>query len=280
MRLIDTHVHLDLDAFADDRPQMLARCRARGVERLVIPGIQASGWSRLLALAHQQPGLYAALGLHPLLLEVHRPADLAQLEQQLRQGQADPVLCAIGEIGLDFLSARTPAGQAAQQQLLEAQLALAARFRLPVLLHVRRAHARMIATLKRHALPRRGIVHAFSGSLEEAREYLRLGYWLGLGGAGTWPQARRMHRVLQQLPPEALVLETDAPDMPPAGHAGERNSPELLPEICQNLARQRGIPASQLAESSYLAACRVFGWRPSEQHIAQRKSHIPEHGSP
>ena len=126
---------------------------------------------------------------------------------------------------------------------------------------MRRAHAPMIATLKRYKLERSGVIHAFSGSWEEAREYLRLGFRLGLGGAGTWPQAQRMHRVLRQLPLEAIVLETDAPDIPPAGHAGERNSPELLPEICRRLADLKGIDAHALAAASYRNSCELFGWR-------------------
>ncbi len=118
----------------------------------------------------------------------------------------------------------------------------------------------MIAMLKRHKLQRSGVVHAFSGSWEEAREYLRLGFKLGLGGAGTWPQALRMHRVLKQLPLEAIVLETDSPDIPPAGHAGERNSPELLPDICRMLADLKGIDADELAAASYHNSCELFGW--------------------
>jgi len=118
----------------------------------------------------------------------------------------------------------------------------------------------MIATLKRYKLKRTGIVHAFSGSWEEAREYIKLGYKLGLGGAGTWPQAHRMHRVLQQLPLDSIVLETDAPDITPHSHAGQRNSPEFLPDICRELAQLRGISPEELADASYRNSCELFGW--------------------
>jgi len=114
--------------------------------------------------------------------------------------------------------------------------------------------------LKRHKLKRGGIAHAFSGSWEEAREYIRLGYKLGLGGAGTWPQAHRMHRVLRQLPLESIVLETDAPDIAPHSHAGQRNSPEFLPDICRELAAIRGITPEALAEASHRNSCELFGW--------------------
>lgn len=258
MRLIDTHTHLDFDAFDPDRPQVLAHCATLGVERLVVLGVSEANWDRVWQLARTEPAVHAALGLHPVFLAAHRPQHLQRLAERLEQLRGERKLCAIGEIGLDYYIEQPDRSR--QQALLEAQLALAAEFALPVLLHVRRAHADMIALLKRHRLPRAGIVHAFSGSWEEAREYIRLGYRLGLGGAGTWPQAQRMHRVLKQLPLDSIVLETDAPDIPPAGRAGERNSPEYLPEICQSLARLRGIPPEQLAEASYRNSCTLFGW--------------------
>ena len=133
-------------------------------------------------------------------------------------------------------------------------------FQLPALLHVRRSHAAVIATLKRIRLPRGGIIHAFAGSVEEAREYIKLGFKLGLGGAATWPQALRMHKVLTRLPLEALVLETDSPDMAPAMYPGQRNSPQHLPDICNALAERMGISPSVLAETSTRNACELFNW--------------------
>ena len=244
MQLIDTHTHLDFEMFDDDRAQVIARARNAGVERIVVLGVHAANWQRVWQLACDEPSVHAALGLHPVFLEEHQDAHVQQLRDWLERLRGEPKLCAVGEIGLDYYIDNPDIER--QQRLLEAQLALAADFSLPVLLHVRRAHAPMIATLKRYKLERSGVIHAFSGSWEEAREYLRLGFRLGLGGAGTWPQAQRMHRVLRQLPLEAIVLETDAPDIPPAGHAGERNSPELLPEICRRLADLKG-------KSNYLA---------------------------
>ncbi len=259
MQLIDTHTHLDFEMFDDDRAQVIARARNAGVERIVVLGVHAANWQRVWQLACDEPSVHAALGLHPVFLEEHQDAHVQQLRDWLERLRGEPKLCAVGEIGLDYYI-DTPDIER-QQRLLEAQLALAADFSLPVLLHVRRAHAPMIATLKRYKLERSGVIHAFSGSWEEAREYLRLGFRLGLGGAGTWPQAQRMHRVLRQLPLEAIVLETDAPDIPPAGHAGERNSPELLPEICRRLADLKGIDAHALAAASYRNSCELFGWR-------------------
>ena len=245
--------------FDDDRAQVIARARNAGVERIVVLGVHAANWQRVWQLACDEPSVHAALGLHPVFLEQHQDAHVQQLRDWLERLRGEPKLCAVGEIGLDYYIDNPDIER--QQRLLEAQLALAADFSLPVLLHVRRAHAPMIATLKRYKLERSGVIHAFSGSWEEAREYLRLGFRLGLGGAGTWPQAQRMHRVLRQLPLEAIVLETDAPDIPPAGHAGERNSPELLPEICRRLADLKGIDAHALAAASYRNSCELFGWR-------------------
>ncbi len=259
MQLIDTHTHLDFEMFDDDRAQVIARARNAGVERIVVLGVHAANWQRVWQLACDEPSVHAALGLHPVFLEEHQDAHVQQLRDWLERLRGEPKLCAVGEIGLDYYIDNPDIER--QQRLLEAQLALAADFSLPVLLHVRRAHAPMIATLKRYKLERSGVIHAFSGSWEEAREYLRLGFRLGLGGAGTWPQAQRMHRVLRQLPLEAIVLETDAPDIPPAGHAGERNSPELLPEICRRLADLKGIDAHALAAASYGNSCELFGWR-------------------
>jgi len=259
VQLIDTHTHLDFEMFDDDRAQVIARARNAGVERIVVLGVHAANWQRVWQLACDEPSMHAALGLHPVFLEEHQDAHVQQLRDWLERLRGEPKLCAVGEIGLDYYIDNPDIEL--QQRLLEAQLALAADFSLPVLLHVRRAHAPMIATLKRYKLERSGVIHAFSGSWEEAREYLRLGFRLGLGGAGTWPQAQRMHRVLRQLPLEAIVLETDAPDIPPAGHAGERNSPELLPEICRRLADLKGIDAHALAAASYRNSCELFGWR-------------------
>jgi len=259
VQLIDTHTHLDFEMFDDDRAQVIARARNAGVERIVVLGVHAANWQRVWQLACDEPSVHAALGLHPVFLEEHQDAHVQQLRDWLERLRGEPKLCAVGEIGLDYYIDNPDIER--QQRLLEAQLALAADFSLPVLLHVRRAHAPMIATLKRYKLERSGVIHAFSGSWEEAREYLRLGFRLGLGGAGTWPQAQRMHRVLRQLPLEAIVLETDAPDIPPAGHASERNSPELLPEICRRLADLKGIDAHALAAASYRNSCELFGWR-------------------
>ncbi|AOE63851.1 TatD family hydrolase [Pseudomonas corrugata] len=258
MELIDTHTHLDFPDFDADRPALLAASRALGVRQMVVLGVYRDNWQRVWDLVQRDPDLHAALGLHPVYLDQHRPEDVAHLRDWLARLAGHRQLCAVGEIGLDYYVESLDRER--QQTLFEAQLQLAAEFELPALIHVRRSHAAVIATLKHLPLKRAGIIHAFAGSFEEAREYIKLGYKLGLGGAATWPQALRMHRVLAKLPLEAVVLETDSPDMAPAMFPGQRNSPAHLPAICEALAAIMAISPEQLAEASTANARQLFNW--------------------
>jgi len=258
VELIDTHTHLDFPDFDSDRREVLAHSRTLGVQRMVVLGVYQQNWQRLWDLVQADADLFAAFGLHPVYLDDHKPADLTELGDWLTRLHGHRQLCAVGEIGLDYFLEQLDRER--QQSLFEAQLKLAVDFQLPALLHVRRSHAAVIATLKRIRLPRGGIIHAFAGSREEANEYIKLGFKLGLGGAATWPQALRMHKVLAHLPLNAVVLETDAPDMAPAMYPGQRNSPEHLPAICTALAERMGTSPLALAEASTRNACELFNW--------------------
>ncbi|MBD9676842.1 TatD family hydrolase [Pseudomonas sp. PDM18] len=258
MRLIDTHNHLDCPDFEQDRAAVLQRSRELGVERQVLLGVFRENWEDVWALVETEPDLYAALGLHPIYLAQHRPEHLTALREWLQRLAGHPKLCAVGEIGLDYYL--EDLDRDGQQAIFEEQLRIAIDFELPVLLHVRRAHAAMIATLKRYRPARQGIIHAFAGSREEAREYLKLGFRLGLGGAPTWPQANRLRKVVPEIPLESIVLETDSPDMAPSMYPGVRNSPEHLPEICAALAELKGVSADELASASTRNAMELFGW--------------------
>lgn len=258
MELIDTHTHLDFPDFDADRSALLAESRALGVRQMVLLGVYRGNWQRVWDLVQSDPDLHAALGLHPVYLDQHRGEDLEHLRDWLARLAGHRQLCAVGEIGLDYYIETLDHDR--QQALFEAQLELAVEFNLPALIHVRRSHAAVIATLKRIRPARTGIIHAFAGSFEEAREYIRLGYKLGLGGAATWPQALRMHRVLPKLPLDAVVLETDSPDMAPAMLPGQRNSPAHLPAICAALAQIMGISPERLAEASTTNARQLFNW--------------------
>ncbi|WP_339844537.1 TatD family hydrolase [uncultured Halopseudomonas sp.] len=258
MRYIDTHTHLDFAAFAADRSAVVEQSCNSGVSRLVVLGVSQANWAAVWDLTQTEPSIYAALGLHPVFLGEHLDEHLTELREWLGRLAGEPKCCAVGEIGLDYYVEELDRKR--QHYLFETQLAMAADFNLPALLHVRRAHAPTIALLKHMKLRRAGIVHAFSGSLEEAREYIRLGFKLGIGGAATWPQAKRMHRVLAQLPIESLVLETDSPDMAPAFQPYERNTPGNLPRICEILAEIRHEQADVLARACLHNSCELFGW--------------------
>lgn len=219
---------------------MLAACRAAGVRGIVVPAVTAAGWPGLRALCAAHSDLHAAYGLHPVYVAAHGAADLAALEAELAAGDA----VAVGEIGLDFHV--DGLDHARQRALLDAQLAIAATVRLPVLLHVRKAHDEVLAALRRTRVPG-GIAHAFNGSLQQAGQYLDLGFRLGFGGMLSFERSRKLRALARDLPPEALVLETDAPDLAVASHRGERNSPAYLPEVLAALAEVRGGRLEEIA---------------------------------
>ncbi|MFJ2691616.1 TatD family hydrolase [Pseudomonas sp. NPDC087336] len=258
MDLIDTHTHLDFPDFDADRQALMTQSRALGVRQMVVLGVYQGNWQRVWELVQSDPDLHAAFGLHPVYLEDHRPEHLTELGDWLTRLAGHRQLCAVGEIGLDYFIETLDRER--QQALFDAQLQLAVDFNLPALIHVRRSHAAVIATLKRFKWKRAGIIHAFAGSQEEAREYIKLGFKLGLGGAATWPQALRMHRVLARLPLESVVLETDSPDMAPAMFPGQRNSPAHLPAICTALAQIMSLAPEQLASASSANARELFNW--------------------
>lgn len=252
MVLVDTHCHLDVAEFDLDRDAVIEEARRAGVAAILVPAIHADGWPGLLALCASHARLYPALGLHPVYLAQHRADDLKALERAI----ADHRPLAIGEIGLDyFVSGLDPERQ---RTLLEAQLAIARAAELPVLLHVRKAHEDMLAALRR-ARVKGGIAHAFNGSIEQARQYLALGFRLGFGGMLTFTRSTRLRRLARELPGEAIVLETDAPDMTVAAHRGERNSPAYLPDVVQALAEVRDQDPAEVAAMTTTNACAQLG---------------------
>jgi TatD DNase family protein len=253
--LIDTHCHLDVEEFDPDRDQVLAAARAAGLVGILVPGIHAAGWPRLLRLCASAPDLHPALGLHPVYLAQHRPDHIADLERALAEERP----LAVGEIGLDYHE--PDLDPARQQSLFEAQLALAKAAGLPVLLHVRKAHDQVLATLKRVRV-RGGIAHAFNGSLQQAHQYLDLGFRLGFGGMLTFTRSLKLRPLARALPIDAIVLETDAPDLTVAAHRGERNSPAYLPDVLAALAEVRDADPQELAAQTTGNACEVLGLAP------------------
>ncbi len=244
MELIDSHCHLDFKVFDHDREELLARCRQQKITSFVVPGVNAEGWPALIGLVDKTEGMHGALGLHPLFMSQHCTGDLAQLKSSLDCWSA----VAVGEIGLDFYHAKGDAAE--QSRLFESQLLIAREFRLPVILHVRKAHDQVLALLRR-VRPEGGIVHAFSGSEQQAQQYIALGFSLGVGGAVTYERARRLRRILSRLPLTALVLESDSPDMLPAGAVrGGRNTPLCLLSVAAVLSELHQCSVAHIAHQT------------------------------
>ncbi len=261
MQWIDSHCHLDAFGFSGDGAQVRAAARAHGVVHCVIPAVEVANFEAVRRLAHQTDDSYC-LGIHPLYVPQAGEADLAALEAQLTQHRDDPRLVAVGEIGLDyFVPALTQSPlREKQEHFYRAQLKLARRYDLPVVLHVRRSADQLLKHLRdvRGALPWQGIAHAFNGSAVQARAFIDLGFRLGFGGALTYARALQLRRLAASLPLGSLVLETDAPDIPPhwlyttaeqraAGQPQGRNTPGELPRIGQCLAALRCLEPGVLA---------------------------------
>ena len=254
---IDTHCHLDAREFAHDVDAVRQRARERGVGQIVIPAVDVHNFAAVRDLAHRHGDSYA-LGIHPLCSPGAGAADLQALECALDAGRSDPALVAVGEIGLDYFVTELDADH--QEALLRAQLRLARRFDLPVLLHVRRSVDRVLKALREVPVPG-GIAHAFNGSAQQARGFVDRGFKLGFGGTLTFDRALQVRRLAQALPSEAIVMETDAPDIPPhwlyrsaaerdAGEPQARNEPGELPRIAELLAQLRGVTPEALAEQT------------------------------
>jgi TatD DNase family protein len=258
---IDTHCHLDAAEFAADRDEMRGRAKAAGVLHCVLPAVAPANFEAVRALAHRYGDSYA-LGIHPLYTGSASDDDLVLLDLALQKHQDDPRLVAVGEIGLDYFVPGLDAGR--QEYFYRAQLELAQRHRLPVLLHVRRSADQLLKQLRR--VPVAGIAHAFNGSAQQAGEFVQLGFKLGFGGTVTFERALQIRRLARDLPLDALVVETDAPDIPPhwlyrtaearaSGAEQGRNEPAELPRIGAVLAEVRGLAPDELAGATRRNAC-------------------------
>lgn len=266
---IDTHCHLDAAEFDADRSAVRQQAREVGVGRCVLPAVQRSDWARVQALAARHGDAYA-LGIHPLYVPQASESDLPALDAALTDAQGDPRRVAVGEIGLDFFVPQlcTPEMRERQWRFYVAQLALAKKHGLPVVLHVRRSADLLLKGLRQVGV-RGGIAHAFNGSAQQAQAFIDLGFALGFGGAMSFERATALRGLARTLPIEALVLETDAPDIPPQwlyrpaqaraeGAAQGRNSPAELPRIAQVLAHLRGEDLGALQTQTTANALRVL----------------------
>ena len=261
MRWVDTHCHLDAPEFDADRTDVVGRARAAGVRQMVLPAVDAAGFEAVRRLAHEH-GLAYALGIHPLAVGDAGEGDLERLREALRAHRDDPRLVAVGEIGIDLFVAGLDVPR--QVEFFAAQLRLAREFDLPVIVHVRRSADALLKELRRLPPPG-GIAHAFNGSDQQARTFVGLGLRLGFGGAMTFERALQIRRLAAGVPAHAVVLETDAPDIPPqwlyrtaaqrSAGAASRNEPAEVPRIARTLAALRGWTLEETARLTWANAC-------------------------
>jgi TatD DNase family protein len=252
--LVDTHCHLDLEPIGSRLPELLDEARKAGVTRFVVPGVHPDNWERILNLATQHEGVYPAFGIHPMHAET---ADIRALS---KLAEYAPLGVAVGEIGLDPAYA-VPMEQ--QERAFRNQLRFAVSSGLPVLVHCRKAFQNTIRILKEeHACRVGGIMHAFSGSPEMAKEFIRLGFAISISGTVTWERAFKPARLVRELPLEHLVLETDAPDLTPQPFRGEPNRPALLREVLKAVAGIRAVRASIVALQTQETSQRILNLLP------------------
>jgi TatD DNase family protein len=244
--LVDTHCHLDAAEFDSDRDAVAHRARQAGVTTIVVPGVERANFGAVAGVCRDYAGCVPAYGIHPMYVFRARDEDLDALRTTLRESSA----IAVGEIGLDFYaSPRDPAADARQEHFFAEQLKIARELDLPVILHVRRAIDAVLKHLRRIPV-RGGIAHAFNGSRQQAEAFFALGFKLGFGGAMTHGRARHLRELAATLPLEGIVLETDAPDIPPEWLGNRRNEPGELPRIAVTLGSLRGLGFEEVAAAA------------------------------
>jgi len=261
----DTHCHLDAQEFVHDRDAVIASACEAGVTRIVIPAVETQNFDTVRMLANRMPTGAYALGIHPLFVEKAQIEDLDVLRQQLEQYRDDPKLVAVGEIGLDLFELGLKQAPLLDKQIefFKAQLALAKKFDLPVILHVRRAQDLVLKYLRQVGVSG-GIAHAFNGSFQQAQQFIDLGFALGMGGALTYTRALQIRRLATTIDLAHLVLETDSPDIAPEWVEADtctgqrRNSPDQVMKIAQVLARLRQCDKTEVISVTNQTAYRVL----------------------
>lgn len=243
--LIDSHCHIDFSDFDADRNTLLNAIKAAGITAMVVPAVAVKYFSRLRKLSQSFPQIIPAYGMHPLFISDHQTEHLNELDRWLSAESP----CAVGEIGLDNYPGASAFDR--QQEMFVQQLALAKQHKLPVILHVRKAHDKILQLLKAQSFSGGGIVHAFNGSSEHAKHYLNLGFKLGFGGTLTYTGSRKIRSHFSRLPLDALVLETDSPDMATANNRGQRNNPLYITDILAVACQLRQESERELREAFY-----------------------------
>jgi TatD DNase family protein len=250
MSFTDSHCHLDFDAFSDNLPNLLQQCQQAHIHHIVIPTIGPKNWLKVLALAKEYQAeavkLHPCLGIHPWFLNDLTADSLTVLTNLVAMYLSEIV--AIGEAGIDGVIAQEQNNLSQQIEVFEQQLSLAKTYHLPVIVHHRRSHQHIVPMLRQEKLDKGGIIHAFSGSYQQACQYIDLGFKLGIGGTITYPRAEKTIKAIKRLPLTSLVLETDAPAMPLYGFQGQDNSPLQLLTVFESLANIRSESSREIAQ--------------------------------
>jgi TatD DNase family protein len=249
--LIDSHCHLDFEAFDNDRSDVLQRAKDSNISDIVIPGTEKIYWDRINLLCKKYSQLHACYGLHPYWVNDQNKQDIEKLKQYIDINR--PV--ALGECGLDFRPQQ--ADKNTQHYFFEAQLAIAENSQLPVVIHSVRATETVIQTIKKFK-KLNGMIHSYSGSQEQAKQLIDSGFFISVGGSLTYDNANKIKKVVKEIPLTSLLLETDAPDQPDKINHGKRNEPAYLVNTLNTISELRNEPPEVIAKQTTLNAKNLF----------------------
>ena len=255
MELVDTHTHLNDKKFFGQEKEVLDRAQAAGVTRLINFGDTMASSERAVELSREFEGVFAGVGIHP---EEAFPMTSAD-DDQLAAWTEEERVAAIGEIGLDYYWEKDQDKRLLQQEIFIRQLDLARQLHLPVCIHDREAHGDTLAILKKEAKGIRGVLHCFSGSLEMAREVLKMDWFLGVDGPLTYKNAAKLPEIVQALPLERLLIETDAPYLAPVPMRGKQNEPAFVKYVAEKVAELKNLPLEDVANQTTLNAIELYG---------------------
>src|SRR5574344_254529 len=251
--LIDTHTHIDMDNYKEHFDEILQNAKMHGVEKFVIPGVEPNGFNRILELCEKYPNIYGAVGVHPEELESYNKNSEEIIKEYLKH----PKIVAVGEIGLDYYWDKSQTDK--QKEIFEKQIYIAKEYHKPILVHDRDAHADTFDILKKTNAKEVGVVmHCFSGSVEFAKECIKEGFYIALGGVTTFKNAKKAKDVAKIVPLDRLLLETDAPYMTPVPHRGEENQPAFVKFVAQEIANLREVSFEEIEQATTLNAQRLL----------------------
>lgn len=258
-KFTDTHCHLDFDELTVDLEALIADCAQHRVLRIIAPAISPKNWPAILNLAstHPQVRIDKALGIHPWFLNDLSTNDLDALAKLIEKNSTQ--LIAVGETGIDGTIAKQQNNLNKQIKFFEFQLALAKEHHKPIIVHHRQSHQGVTRSLRKYQPESAGVIHAFSGSYQDAKQYLDLGFYLGIGGTITYPRASKTIETVKKLPIDKLLLETDAPAMPLFGQQGKPNSPIKTVSVFENLCAIRAESPETIAAQLEVNVNNLFG---------------------